>query len=622
MLNVRREAGFESRAINMETREHIKIIMGSRSPSGLPGIVEVPSMPERPGQLSDLEASEPPHHEQQARHQSQAELEVARGELQALDHLLELEEAKLAELQRSSASRHSVDFIKLARQEVESEYERLENFFKRRQNMANQRSNTFDSGIADMSVAGSPRLGADESLRQPSSPGNEQSRGTGNIFSVSRSPPEHSTSTTAVQSRLGREASENLSASGTTSQSSTARRGGPRRSRSIDSLSKTKDRYLARFERELAEIEKGDQLSLLPDPVIDPNDHPPDSEDPIDQRVEIEDGISRTRRELFELVQRSFPPSPNIGISSKGSPNATGQSSVSSPSPSIGMQHRPSFPTSIMSAALEINSWKWVAKDVAVAGLQYSCGKCRITCPTGLQYARRSTNGLSFRMLCTTSYQARSDALLLRHDLSSSTNPLPHITHSRADPSNVTCILVKGSNKRLEFYNRGSKYPLHLSTQVRYQFKTADDSEFFQQLVFGMKLSRKFDIRAVSSSLDSGPTRFETLRIWQDIRSDELVLMTHGNLVAKHDPLIFYEKRSAFASANPSGERKVKLSLAESNRPKPRSRRLSRDSGVSGFSWSSGESQSGSQTIKWLEVEFDSTEDRGEFLTMWTPGGT
>ena len=624
------ETGFESRAMNMETREHLKIIIGSRSPSGLPSIVEVPPMLEPPSPLPELDS-------QAADFQSQtrSELETARGELQALDHLLELEEAKVAEFEGSSFvdRTQSVDFIKLARQEVESEYERLSNFFKRKQNMSNSRSNTFDSGIADMSVAGSPVL---RSLQSPRIGSPNSLRATQKRPFAARRRSSSISSNKALKLPIEGQVRGNIyTSSGTIrsdeeTQNSRAVLHPPKRSASIDSLVKTKERYLEQFEKELAEIDQGDQLQprILGDPAIpiSPGPAPRESHSaselddggPLDigvaERSDIEDGITKTRVELYDLLNKSFPPSPVIIQSSQFPPSTTAQSPVASSPPIPGqglMHHRASFPQSVRSSATEREPWEWFAENVNVKGVQWSCARCSTVCPTAMQFKYGSTGALRLRVVC-----ASSRSVLFNQDLSSSTPPLPRIFHSRADSNAITCVVVKGTNKRLEFSNHGNMCSLQLQVQPQYRFESVRDSELFQEVVFRMKLDRKFDIRAVSTNLDSGPTYTETLRIWQDVSSPEkLVLMTHGFLVKGIEPFIFWETRSAFASSEKVRETKLKLIMAEQ---RSMSRRHSRDSGVSGLSWSSRESQSSSQRMKWLEIDFQTAGERGEFLQVWT----
>ena len=616
----------------METREHIKIIMGSRSPSGLPSIVEVPPVPPPNFELPKAQSQIADPHLQ-----SRAELEAARKELQALDHLLEVEETKLAELQGSlSVSPHisqNADFISLARQEVESEYERLSNYFKRRQNMS-QRMNTLDSGIADMNAVTSPsdrferppRLGlpmeGSWSRFQNYDPGFDIDQ-TLKPTAVARGSPPSPSKAPELPAKPTR-----------------APRKAPRRSSSIDSLSKTKERYLERFEQELAEIDGVEQfppisLPVLPPPAI------PISPDPVameldanaTKRLEIDDDIFKTRKELSDLLERTFPTSPIITLSSKFSPATTAQSPVASSSPIFGqesplLQKRPSIPQSVRSNSIDLSSWNWLAKEVSVTSFHYSCGQCKTPCSSAMQFARRPTGGLSFRIICTTSWHAQNDAVLFRQDLSSSSAPLPHIFHSRADPSAAKAVQVKGSSKRLEFYSSGNKTSIPLSAQPKYHFASFEDAEIFQQLVFGMLLVRKFDIRAISSSADDGPpSRFETLRIWQASGLQKLVLMTHGVPFRGSERAIFYEEKAAFDKPNAAGERKLRLKMLDQGKPGAISRRYSRDSGISGLSFSSAESQAsqgtsatgaGAQRIKWLEIEFENKEERSEFLEIWT----
>ena len=614
----------------METREHLKIIIGSRSPSGLPSIVEVPSMPERadlPPQELDSQPISPQSH-------PRTELEAARGELQALDQLLELEEAKLIELQGSSLEMYrnsqSTDFIKLARQEVESEYQRLSNYYKRKQNMSNSRSNTGDSGIADMSYAGSPAISPAPTLRLASPPSPRTVRENPML---SRRRSSSFRSREVPSSPVAGQSVRNVNmASQLASQSQTSPNVQPRadlatKSGSFDSLSKTKERYLEQFEQELAEIDQGDQLppTLLGDPAIpifpDPTAAELDNTVELDAagRTDIDYGISKTRNSLQGLLNRSLPPSPALFQQSQLSPSGTLQSSMASSPPNLGsglMKHRSSFAQSAPRNSTDREPWEWLARDVSVIGIQYSCRHCSLACPTAMQFKYGSTGSLRLRIIC-----ASSDGVLFNQELSSSKISLPHVFNSRADPKAATSVVLEGTNKRLDYSSRGAVRPIQLTTQPQYQFESIKDSETFQQLVFRMKLVRKFDIRGVSSSVDSGTSYSETLRIFQDANSPEkLVLVTHGALVKGLEPFIFWEPRSAFASSDKSGESKLKLKLAE---PKTLSRRHSKDSGISGMSWSSMESQSSSassssQRMKWLEIDFQSSEERTEFLAIWT----
>ena len=621
------------RQINQEHGENVRIIMGSRSPSGLPTIVEVPSLPEPPPPSLRLggHAAELPDRLSQSR----KELEAARGELQALDHLLELEESKLAGLQGTPRSPQTADFIKLARQEVGSEYERLDNYFKRRQNMSHHRSNTSDSGVADMSVAGSPVLRPAETLRRDTASTEEANGETRDetFLSSSASYPRPSP-VLRSQSGLYIDVSQEPVVHGSDAipQPTTGRSTLPQRSGSLDSLSKTKDKFLQQFQRELAEID--DSFTPLPESSI-PIETSPATSPRLDQQedleAEIQEGIHRTKS-LFRRSGGRNPQSPRLELSNSGSPTAIATGSVSSSPPATRISPQLSFPQSMQSPNPELLSrpsfplltqsfvpdekWNWVAKDVRVVGVHYICRYCPSACPTALQYARRSgSNGLSFRLQCLNSCRDHTDARLFRHDLSSSSNPFPHIFHSRADPGSARCVLVRGVNKRLDVHNRGQVTALAPQAQIKYQFRNAEDWELFQQLICGMILKKKFDIPSVRSSLSTGPTGSETLRIWQDTRSDELVLMTCFALGNEDPSRLFYERRSAFTSLSLSGETRVKLKTTDPNRLR---RRQSRDSGVSGLSSGTGESLSGgNRRVEWLLIEFNRTEDRSEFLSVW-----
>ena len=614
----------------METREHLKIIIGSRSPNGLPSIVEVPSMPPRhsPPQELESQSTEPQSY-------PRTELEAARGELQALDHLLELEEAKMVELQRSSLevyrTSRSTDFIKLARQEVESEYERLSNYYKRKQNMSNPRSNTGDSGIADISNASSPAISPAQTLRirSPQSPKIKREnpmlshrRSSSARSHESPSPP------LASQSAGNVNMSNHLVPRSPNSPYIQPGTGSARSSSSIDSLSKAKERYLEEFEKELAEIDQGDQLqsTLLGDPAIPISPDPAATE--VDRIVEldaaersdIDYGISRTKTGLQGLLNKSTPPSPGLIQHGRVSPSMSAQGSMAASTPNLGsglIRHRSSIAQPVRTNSADREPWEWLARNVSVVGIQYSCRHCSSACLTAMQFKHGSTGGLRLRIIC-----ASSDSVLFNQELSSSSINLPHVFNARADPRATTIVALKGTNKRLDYSSRGVVHPLQLTLQLQYQFESIEDSETFQQLVFRMKLVRKFDIRGISSSLDAGTSYSETLRIFQDVNAPEkLVLMTHGALVKGTDPFVFWEPRSAFSSSDKNGESKLKLKMAE---PKSLSRRHSRDSGISGMSWSSMESQnsssssSSSQRMKWLEVDFQNSEERGEFLAIWT----
>ena len=588
-------------------------------------------MPLRHGPSQELESqtAEPQSH-------PRTEVEAACGELQALDQLLELEEAKMVELQMSSlevySTSHSTDFIKLARQEVESEYERLSNYYKRKQNMSNPRSNTGDSGIADMNNAGSPAISPAQTLRIGSAP-SPKVRRENPMLSHRRSSSARSQeapgSPLASQSTGNVDLSHRLAPQSPNSPYIQLSTESAKSSSSIDSLSKTKERYLEEFEKELAEIDQGDQLhsTLLGDPAIPISPDPAATE--LDriievdaaERSDIDYGISRTKTGLQGLLNKSTPPSPSLLQQGRSSSSMPVQGSMASSPPVLGsglMRHRSSIAQSVRTNSTDREPWEWLARNVNVVGIQYSCRHCSTACPTAMQFKYGSTGGLRLRILC-----ASSDGVLFNQELSSSSINLPHVFNARADPKASTTISLKGINKRLDYSNRGVVTPLQLTLQPQYQFGSTDDSETFQQLVFRMKLVRKFDIRGISSSLDARTSYSETLRIFQDVNSPEkLVLMTHGALVKGSDPFVFWEPRSAFSSSDKNGETKLKLKMAE---PKSLSRRHSRDSGISGMSWSSMESQnssssssSSSQRMKWLEVDFQNSEERGEFLAIWT----
>ena len=620
-LNIRH--ALDGRAENYEIREQnreiLRYIQAQREANGSAEETDL-SLPEVPQHI--LTRHVPLNLPEVPRHQPRApevipttqleEVDAVCRDLEALERFLGTEGRIIAETQSSvkdkTHSHHSSDFINLARHEVGVQHERASNYQKRMQNMPH-RSGTLAGGSTTSTARNEPwnlsRTAPEPNTSELSPRGSEQ-RTPSMTSHLARTDTLATSRGAATRLRLSVSTEESSLVSPLSQHSSS------RRSTNLpDDASITLQRYLAKFETELKELDQYD----------------------------IDGQIAKTRAELFDLVQRSFPPSPDLHLlptspigSSRVSPSIQGM--LSSSPPSIGTLRSPQRRDTTQTNAsrrlsIEGNSWRYLARDIKINDIPYSCAKCTSVEITALQMAQRPSGGLSFRLLCMGDGHRPSDGLLFRHDLSSTSLTYSHVYHQAADQGSENCVRILGLPSRLEACVSGR--PVQLKVQPSagpcYAFANSEDSESFQQIIHGARLVKRFDATSVNSSAYTGhPARHVAVRLWSSLISGALSIMFYAILVDKCAPFAYIEDALAFLPPSTSGN-KVKLKLADTMRPSAsrHKRADSRDSGVSGISSGSDEATiSGvapplaASKIKWIEIEFPDRIDRDAFLKSWS----
>lgn len=621
-LNVRNalDGRAENYQIREQNREILRRLQAQREQDGITEEVDL-SLPDVPQHLPShhiqLNLPEVPRHQPTAletvSNTRLANLDAVCRDLEALESFLGTEGRIIAETQSSAKDRsHSngaSDFINLARHEIEVQHERAINYQKRMQNLS-YRLGTLDNVSTEIVSRNNswdlPELASEQNVSESSSlrPGQR------NRFMFSNTSPTNATGTrtgTATGLSLSTPIEESSLVS-SSRQDSVSRRG----VNLPDNASITLQRYLERFETELEELDQHD----------------------------VEGQIARTREELFDLVQRSFPPSPDPHLSptspigsSRVSPSIQGMLASSPPS-SFGALRSPQRRETLQTNTSRRQSiagdlWRYLAKDVKINNITYSCFKCTSVETAALQMAQRSSGGFSFRLLCMGSGHRPTDGLLFRHDLSSTAPSYPQVYHKAANRGSDNCVHVLGLPSRLEAYVPGRRKLLDVQPPIRpcYKFASSEDSESFQEVVHRARLVGQFDVTSVNSSAYTGhPARHITLRLWSSLTSGDLSIMFHAMLVDKCGPFAYIENALSFLPPSTKGN-KIKLKLTDTiQTTTSRQKRVnSRDSGVSGIGSSSDDATINGITppvaaskIRWIEIEFVDHTDRDAFLRSWS----
>ena len=608
-LHTALEERVENHEIREQNRELLHLIKTQSQVATGQQELDFPQVPQHiplPVSRTRLELPEVPQHQPwvavpaaSSSSDRHAELETACRDLEALDHLLKDEERAILDLHLppndNGASRNATDYISLARKDLELQKQRINNYHKRIPHLPSQGS--IESHVTQSSPRpldtdmndtwnGSETAGSDESRPMSYRIHRVGSSVAGDFPAIGiiiADTADNSHSSSPLQSR---------------------RESIKRRSTNLpDDVSIAFRRHIKKFEAELEELDQND----------------------------VDNQIAKTKDDLHELLQRSFPPSPDPRLtpsSPGGSSHASsGMDSMLSSSPPIpGNYSRRATLDTINTRRRSVDgaSWRYLAKDVHVNGIPYSCSRCNTIEHSALQFARRSSGGLCFRLLCLSSLHRSSEGLLLRHDLPSGIPSYPHIYHRAADPDSKNFVRVFGQPPRFERYASGQKIvtPIPSHIGLCYKFSSQDDSETFQQLVYGARLVQRFDVKTVTSSAYNGhPTRHVAVRIWESMPSGSLSIMFRALLVDKVPEFPYVEHTSAFASPPSTSKNKITLKLSAGAKSIPLNHRRTSSASSDETSLAGGANQNILAKIKKIEIELEDQSERDEFLKAWEGGG-
>ena len=530
-----------------------------------------------------------------------AELETACRDLEALDHLLKDEERAISDLHlpsgNDSGSRNATDYISFARKDLELQKQRITNYHKRIQHLPSQASMAESAVSEPYTIQAPPRLpdtDRNDTWHESESAESDEARPIS--YRIHRAGSSVAGDFPAIGISLADTTDNSSSRSPLQSRRESIRRRG---TNLPDDVSVAFQRHIKKFEAELEELDQYD----------------------------VDNQIAKTREDLYDLIQRSFPPSPD----SRLAPSSPGGSNHASPrmdgmlssSPPVHTNHsrRSTFDTiNTRRGSVDGSSWRYLAKDVQISGIPYSCARCNVIEHSALQFARRSSGGLCFRLLCLSSLHRPSEGLLFRHDLPSGNSSYPHIYHRGADPDSENFVRIFGQPTRLERYASGQKFTLQAQSHLGlcYRFSSQDDSETFQQLVYGARLVRRFDVKSITSSAYSGhPTRQTAVRIWESMSSGSLSITFRALLVDRVEEFPYAEHTSAFTSPPSTSKNKVTLKLSTGARSIPFNHRRTSSASSDETSLAGGPSLSVLAKIKKIEIELEDQNERDEFLKAW-----